>query len=219
MNKRSAFTLIELLVVIAVISLLAAMLLPALQNSRMQASRISCANNLHQISIALADYCQSYNGAYPTISFAPNWASVDEHNQTGWTYKLAQNSGPNPDNMKKTFRCPQDTLRPFSYAMNVREIKTAKGRDNFSGWLENDFSQSKMPLSKVIIVEESDKTHYNDTNTDCDQDNYSFDTFSIDIKKHGGVNVLFVDGHTDSVMFFDTGKMTHFTDQMAPVPE
>lgn len=220
MNKRCAFTLIELLVVIAVISLLAAMLLPALQNSKMQASRISCNNNLHQISIALADYSQSYNGAYPTIALAADWAGVDTASQTGWTYKLAQNSAQNPDIMKKIFRCPQDKIRMFSYAMNVREIRTGKGRNNASGWFENDFSQSKMPLSKVIIIEESIKEpHYPDTSTDCDQDNYTFDTFSTDIRKHGSINVLFVDGHSDSVMFFDTGKMTHFTDQMAAVPE
>jgi prepilin-type N-terminal cleavage/methylation domain-containing protein len=67
------FTLIELLVVIAIIAILAAMLLPALSRAKESARRISCVNNLRQLSTAAVLYTDEFQGQYPPRTNAFRW--------------------------------------------------------------------------------------------------------------------------------------------------
>ncbi len=55
-KQRHGFTLVELLVVITIIGTLIGLLLPAVQAAREAARRNSCANNQHQISLAMQNF-------------------------------------------------------------------------------------------------------------------------------------------------------------------
>ena len=65
MLNRRAFSLIELLIVLAIVSVLGAMLLPAVERSVEQSRRLACANALRQMHLGAICYSDDWNARLP----------------------------------------------------------------------------------------------------------------------------------------------------------
>src|SRR4051812_35813417 len=64
-NCHSGFTLLELLVSVSIISMLAAILLPAILQARASTRRTGCLSNLRQWTLAVRMYTDAHHGRLP----------------------------------------------------------------------------------------------------------------------------------------------------------
>ena len=113
---KKHFTLIELLVVIAIIAILAAMLLPVLNQAREKARATSCLNQMKQMGLTFQFYTDSYDGllVYQMTHSGgtKGWASIILKNDNPWSVGLLD---------WKVATCPSDVnseLYNGSYGLN-----------------------------------------------------------------------------------------------------
>jgi prepilin-type N-terminal cleavage/methylation domain-containing protein/prepilin-type processing-associated H-X9-DG protein len=90
---RPAFTLIELLVVMGIVSLLLAILLPAMSAARQTAQSGACLSNLRRLGIGCMMYLEKSEGRYPPmrLSSVDGQTFVNEYgaSQPRWQWFLA----------------------------------------------------------------------------------------------------------------------------------
>lgn len=152
---RKNFTLIELLVVIAIIAILAAMLLPALNNARMTAQKAKCQSNLKQQFGGLALYASDYL-YYPAADERP----VIGFNEQYWQWRVMPYVSMKPPKIsdwsmaatwrnKGIFDCPG--LRIFNNEINKYSMSTF-------GMARKYYGMTKaVAASGVDIENESDR--------------------------------------------------------------
>jgi prepilin-type processing-associated H-X9-DG protein len=97
-------------VVIAIISILSAILLPALSNAKKRAHRAVCISNLKQIGIALQNYIDDHEDYLPGPVWSTAKADYDKNASWELVYHLATYfSSPEPSGQNvlcKVFVCP-----------------------------------------------------------------------------------------------------------------
>ena len=174
-QHKHAFTLIELLVVITIISILAAMLLPALRNARESAKKISCISNMKQIGLSFQLYADDWNDYYP-------WNGAT---QADWVIKINQYfPESNRINGKNSmFLCPSEKRSGNCNYGYPRELDLWGVPVRGTMWTNGSIWQA-------IMADTAPGYYYFDS--------YQIGTLTAEFRHNGGANVLFADGHVQS---------------------
>ncbi len=177
-QRIRAFTLVELLVVIGIISILIAMLLPALNAARAAAQATACASNMRQIALAARMYANENGGRVPyAIDFDSNpyrtffsLLTPQLHVPFNLDYQINHIGSNSPWLEQSVFVCPSDDSTvtasgPLyheggrcSYAVNgyVTDLyspadKSIFGNGNNRGTLR--LSQIRLPTTTILLME------------------------------------------------------------------
>jgi prepilin-type N-terminal cleavage/methylation domain-containing protein/prepilin-type processing-associated H-X9-DG protein len=137
LKKRNGFTLIELLVVVATVALLAAMLLPALAQTKTKSHGLDCMNNQRQLVLAAKLYAEDNqdNWVPNQPGLGPGWvaggmnftAANTDNTNAAKLVDLNQGSvmGPYARN-PSIYHCPEDYSKVPGEGDRVRSVSMSQ---------------------------------------------------------------------------------------------
>lgn len=189
---RSAFTLIEMLMVVSITIILAALLFPALQKAKDNASQMQCMNNLKNIGYSFASYAGDYNGFLP--GGATSWAY---YNAMNWSsYGLEEYS----ISKRKLNRCPArngklNSASDYWYIMWTTGYGASYSSAQYQGeWIR---------LGKTVVQDNPDRVYYDYSNwIACDGPQNPSASYPNRGQWHKGrgINTLFYDNHVKFIV-------------------
>ncbi len=127
-SAHRAFSLIELLVTVSIISLLAALLMPAISAVRSSAQAVRCLSNLRQIGLGMGCYAADNRGMVPPPNIPVAWGSG--YNEWGWWQGFIAPYLPGKSDRitaMDVFWCPRATWKYSQRPTDIRGNATSYG--------------------------------------------------------------------------------------------
>jgi prepilin-type processing-associated H-X9-DG protein len=216
---QPAFMLVELLVVTATVGILAALLLPAISQSKKRAQQIQCVGNLHQLGIGLQVILSNDHG-YPLYV---------ENRFNAWFSQLeieglGISKPPSKFVEAGVWRCPS---AQWPATFPAKYLRFSYGYNNFGGLsvgtytnalgLLGHYSISSNTLAVLAPIAESEVIAPSDMMAIGESDGLIFmrseryDFPKMLLRHQNKANVVFCDGHVESptlpFLFTDTSDV------------